>query len=82
MSPLATELSPQRLDGALVALLGGADEVVLAVAHDAREVAEALRDLVGEGLRIDALVARRLLDLLAVLVGAGQEAERRGRRGA
>ena len=46
------------------------------------QVAEALRDLVGEGLRVEPGVARRLLDLLAVLVGAGQEDAPRGRPGA
>ena len=39
------------------------------------QVAEALRDLVGEGLRVDPAVGRGLLDLLAVLVGAGEEAD-------
>ena len=64
---------PQGRHRPLVAGLGGADEVVVAVAHDAGELAEALRDLVGEGLRVDPAVTRGLLDLLAVLVGAGEE---------
>ena len=36
-------------------------------------VAEVLRHLVRKGLRFDALLLRGLLDLLAVLINAGQE---------
>ena len=55
--------------------LGRADEVVVAEVHRLDEVAERLADLVGEGLRRQAGRRRRLLDLLAVLVGAGQEVD-------
>ena len=42
--------------------------------HALRQIAKALRDLVGKGLRRHTGSRRGLLDLLAVLVGAGQEA--------
>jgi hypothetical protein len=64
---------PQGRAGALVAGLGGADEVGDREAHGAGQVAEMLADPVGEGLRVLAGVVRRLLHLLAVLVGAGEE---------
>ena len=64
---------PQYLAGALMARLGGADEIVVGEVEHAGQLAEVLRYLVGEGLRLHAGIERRLLDLLAVLVGAGQE---------
>ena len=64
---------PQRLAGRIVARLGRADEVVRRVVHRLDEVAERLAHLVGEGLRLEARGGSGLLDLLAVLVGAGQE---------
>ena len=65
--------SPQRLAGASVARLGGADEVVEGNVHRHREIAKIARHPVDESLRFDAGGQRRLLDLLAVLVGAGEE---------
>ena len=56
-----------------MARLGGADVVVVGDAHAVPEVAEAGGDLVGELLRGDAGGGGGALDLLAVLVGAGEE---------
>src|SRR3546814_19806620 len=64
---------PQRLAGAGVPLLGGADEIVVAVVHDIGKIAEVLRHPVCEGLRIDAGGLGRLLHFLPVLAGAGTE---------
>ncbi len=64
---------PERLAGAVVARLGGADEVVVGDVHRARERAEVLRHLVGERFRRHAGSGSGLVYLLAVLVGAGQE---------
>ena len=61
------------LDALLVAGFCGADEVGVGDAHAAPEVAEGLRDLVGELLRGDAGGDGGALDLLPVLVGAGEE---------
>src|SRR3546814_14461064 len=67
------QLLPQRLHGDDMARLGGADEVVVRDVHRRGEVAETLADPVAEGLRIDTGDLGRFLDLLAMLVGAGQE---------
>ena len=53
--------------------VGGADELVVGDAHALPEVAEGGGDLVGELLRWDAGGGGGALDLLAVLVGAGEE---------
>ena len=52
---------------------GRADEVVIGEIHACREVAEILADTVGELLRRNIVVARRLFHLLTMLVGSGQE---------
>ena len=54
-------------------VLCGADEVVVAQAHDLAKVAKTLRDLVDEILRLHACGGGGFLDLLAVLVGPGKE---------
>ena len=59
---------------ALVPLLGGAHEVVVGEIQLLRELAIAADHAVGELDRRDPLAPRRPLDVLAVLVGAGQEA--------
>ena len=64
---------PDRLAGADMARLGGADEIVIAEVHRLGEIAEVLRDLVGEGLGRHAGGDGGLLHLLPMLVGAGQE---------
>jgi hypothetical protein len=56
-----------------VARLGGADEVVEGEAHAPPGLAEGGGDLVGELLRRDARGGGAALDLLAVLVGSGEE---------
>src|SRR5262249_44460072 len=56
-----------------VARLGGADEVVVADIELPGHLAESRRNSVGKLLRRDAGRARRLLDLLAMFIGAGQE---------
>ena len=56
-----------------MALLGGADEVVVGEAERLGHGAEAGRVAVGQRARAEALLDRRLLHLEAVLVGAGQE---------
>jgi hypothetical protein len=80
---LAPDPLPQLPHDALVALAGRADEAValLAVlpvlalhAERAPRLVEARRDLVDQLLRREAALGRGLLDLLAVLVGAGEEA--------
>jgi len=55
-----------------VPLLRGADPVVIGHPHLAGHVLELRRDPVGVGLRIQPGITRRLLHLLAVLVGTGQ----------
>ena len=56
-----------------MALFGGADVVVVGDAHALPERLELGGDLVGELLRRDAGGGGAALDLLAVLVGAGEE---------
>ena len=58
---------------ALVALLGGADEVVVGDVERLPRIAEAAADLVDERLRLPAGFGGGVVDLLAVLVGAGEE---------
>ena len=65
---------PDLLRGAVVARLGGADEVVVRAAERRVHLLEQRRVAVGERARFEALARRRLLHLDAVLVGAGQEA--------
>ena len=60
-------------DGAVVARLGGADEVVVGEVQRRGHLAEALGVAVGERARRQALLGRRLLHLQPVLVGAGEE---------
>ena len=50
-----------------------ANEIVVRNAHDGKHVAELSRNLVGEGLRVEAGVGGRAFHLLAVLVGAAEE---------
>src|SRR5216684_7530673 len=64
----ALQLLPQRLHPADVALLGGADEIVIADVEEARHVAPRRGDAVAEFLRRQPEGLRRALDLLAVLV--------------
>src|SRR5204862_4461427 len=66
------QLLPQRLDAAQMPGLGRADEIVVADVEQLRHLAPGWRDAVAEFLRRDPGGARRLLDLLAVLVAAGQ----------
>ena len=56
-----------------MARLGGANEIVIADAEKPGHLAEGGGNAVGEFLRRNPCGARRLLDLLAVLVGARQE---------
>ena len=63
----------ELLGALLVAGFGGADVVVVGDAHAVPEVAELDGDLVGELLRGDSGCGGGALDLLAVLVGAGEE---------
>jgi hypothetical protein len=52
---------------------GGADEIVIGTAERCHHVFEQLRHLLDEFGGAAALLAGRLLDLLAVFIGAGQE---------
>ena len=71
---VVVELLQEHRDGLLVARLGGADEVVV---RDVDRVEQglpgALDQLVGPLLRLDPVGDRGAQDLLAVLVGAGQQ---------
>ncbi len=67
------ELAPQRKDAALVDLVGGADEPVVGDVELVPELLEPRRDHVAVGLGVHALLAGRALDVLAVLVGSGEE---------
>ena len=73
MCAAVVEVREELLDASLVAGLGGADVVVVGDAHALPEGAELGGDLVGELLRRDAGGCGGALDLLAVLVGAGEE---------
>ena len=63
----------QRLDACVVAWVGGADEVVVGDVEVLPGLGELRRDAVGELLRRHAGGFGGLLDLEAVLVGAGEE---------
>ena len=68
------DLLQNLLHVALVAVLGGADEVVVTQAQPVPQFAKGVvAQVVGEGLGRLAAVGRQLDDALAVLVGAGQE---------
>ena len=56
-----------------MARLGGADEIVIREIQTRRQVTEILADGIGEGLRRETLVIRRLFDLLPMFVRAGKE---------
>ena len=64
---------PDFLRRAVMALLGGADEVVVRAVQPLGHGLEARHVAVEQLPRRDALLRRGLLDLLAVLVGAGEE---------
>ena len=64
---------PDLFAGAVVARLGGADEVVVRQAEQPGHLAEALGVAVGQLARRQALLGGRLLHLQPVLVGAGEE---------
>ena len=63
----------ERLHRRRVSLFGRADEVVVGDLEVGPHRRPARDHLVGPRLRIHAVLARRALDLLAVLVGSGQE---------
>ena len=65
---------PQRRTGTRVPRFGGADEVVIGEVHQRREFTKIARHAGGEFPRRHAGRRRRLLYLLTMLVGAGQEA--------
>ena len=67
------EFGEDCLDELLVARLGGADEIVVGQFQFFRERLPIGRQLVAIGLRRFAFRLRGLLDLLAVLIQAGQE---------
>ncbi len=67
------QLLPEAQHAALVDQVGGADEAVVADVVALPQLAEGRRDPVAVLLLGDALLARDTLDVLAVLVGAGQE---------
>jgi hypothetical protein len=64
------------LHGAHVVVVGGADEVVVGDAAGVPGVAEDLTDPIGVCLRRRAGCGRGLRDLVAVLVGAGDQQRR------
>ncbi len=68
----ALQAPPQLEHAALVALFGGADEVVVGEPVAPPQLAEVGRQAVAVLLLADAPLARDALDVLAVLVGAGQ----------
>ena len=67
------ELLHEDLDRLLVTLFGGPDEVVVADVECGPDLFPTRQDLVGPLLRAHALALCRSQDLLAVLVGPGQE---------
>src|SRR5580658_3668402 len=70
---VVANLAPQRLHPLFVPLGGGADEIVVGQTHMIPEGTEFRGDLIGELLRRLARSLGGALDLLTVLVGAGQE---------
>ena len=70
---LVVELLEDLLHDLLVALVGGADEVVVLDVHQLPQILGLRHDLVHELLGGHARVGGLALDLLAVLVGAGEE---------
>jgi hypothetical protein len=70
---LVVQLLPQVLHGQHVALLGGADEVVVGDVQLGPGGLPPLHDLVGPGLRVEPAGLGRPGHLLAVLVGPGEE---------
>src|ERR1035437_9808850 len=66
-------LAPQRLHALLVALGGGADEIVVGQAHALPERTEFAGNFVGELLRGFARGLGGALDLLTVFIGAGEK---------
>ena len=64
---------PDRLRGAVVALFGGVDEVVVRAVEPLHHGLEGRHVAVAQRPRAQALARRGLLHLLAVLVGAGEE---------
>ena len=73
MSPASAMRFQSSLTDAIVARFGRADEVVRRAAEIGVHLLEELRHLVDKLARRLALLRGRLLDFLAVLVGAGQE---------
>ena len=74
--PVVVHLAEDALDGRHVVVVGRADEAVIGDVHELPQVqdaAGALDDLIHEGLGRDAGFLRFLLDLLAMLVRAGEE---------
>ena len=70
---LLVHLHEDFLDALDMAFLGGADEVVIGDLHGRPQILDACDDFVDILLRRDAGLFRLLLDLLAVLIGAGQK---------
>ena len=73
---LLVHLLEDLLDGGHVVVVGGADEAVVGDVHQLPQVQDApgaLHDAVHKLLGGDAGLLGLVLDLLAVLVGAGQE---------
>ena len=70
---LLVELAEDLLHGLHMTLVRGADEVVVIHIHQFPQILDACHDLVHVGLRGHALGSCLALDLLAVLVSAGEE---------
>ena len=70
---LLIELGEDLLAGLHVVVVGGADEAVVADVHQLPQVFDGGDDLIHVLLGGHACVGGLVLDLLAVLVGAGQE---------
>ena len=64
---------PDRLRGPIMARLGGADEIVVGAVQPLDHGAETRHVAIQQVLRRQTIPRRRLLDLLAVLVGAGEK---------
>ena len=70
---LIVELLENLLYGLHVALVGRADEVVVLDVHQLPELLDAVHDMIDVRLRRHAGIARLALDLLPMLIRAGQE---------